>query len=178
MTVQFHPRSQLGLGFPVLSRLALRTPNEVGALHRGLTFHHTGSDGTLYKPDPIARLRGIFTYHVVTLGYGDIAYEGAFDADGNTYGLRDARYVGAHAASTDNVANRRTDGIVFLEDRRGITPDALHAFSWWVDLYRLAHGRTPLLWAHEWWGRLGGGKPTECPGPQLRDVVGFCGGFV
>jgi hypothetical protein len=174
--VTFHARETLGLGAPVPSRLAARTDTDYGAGHEGLTYHHVGDGGTLYKPNQIDRLRGIWTYHVRTLGYGDIAYNGAFDADGQTYGLRDSRYVSAHAASTGNEANRLTDGIVFLEDARGLTHDALTAFSWWVDLYRWVRHRTPQLYAHRYWGAGHGGQPTACPGDQLDKVVGFVGG--
>lgn len=178
MTVTYHPRSSLGLGMPVPARLALRTPADAGPSHEGITWHHTGADGTLFHPDPIARLRGIWAYHVETRGYGDIAYNGAFDADGNTYGLREHRYVGAHATSTNNVANRLTDGIVFLEDARGITHAALEAFTWWVNLYHYVAGRLPRSWAHEAWSHHDGGTVTECPGADWMAALRFLHGNV
>lgn len=174
--VHFHPRAALGLGAPVLARLALRTPQQFRPQKMGFTWHHTGADGTLYKPDPIARLQGIWRYHVETRGYGDIAYAGAFDADGNTYELRDSKYVGAHATSTGNIANVLTDGICFLEDARGITAGALAAFGWWIDLYRFVIGRQPGTFAHRWWAEGHGGTSTECPGDDWDRVIGFVGG--
>lgn len=177
--VTFHPRATLGLGNPVPTRLGLRTEWEVFDGCEGVTWHWTGGGGTLFHPDPIQRLRGIWSYHVNTLGYGDIAYEGGFDADGNTYELRPSKYVSAHAASgPTNRANRRTNGFVFLEDRRGFTPAALDAFMWWHNVWRLAHkGRLPQHWTHDYWGTHGG-KPTGCPGPGLHQVVKFIGGNV
>ena len=176
--VTFHPRALLGLAPPVLSRLATRTAEQMTVRKMGLTVHHVGAGGTLTHPNQVARLRSIQQYHVGTLGYGDIAYHGAFDADGITYGLRDGRYVGAHAQSTGNVANALTDGICFLEDARGVTPAALAAFEWWSDLYRLVVHRAPQLFGHRWWGAGHGGAPTVCPGDDWARVIRFCGGHV
>lgn len=177
MAVRFHDRASLGLGQPNPHRLSWRSGWEAGAGHEGLTWHWTGEGGHLFHPDPIQRLRGIWAYHVNTLGYGDIAYEGAVDADGNTYELRHHAYVGAHAQSAGNEANRLTDGIVFLEDARGWTNAATEAFSWWYNVYHLTMRRVPRLWAHRYWGRHGG-LPTQCPGDGLANVVKFCGGSV
>jgi hypothetical protein len=177
VSVRFTPRDRLGLGAPVLDRLAERTEHEYRAGHAGLTLHWTGAGGRLFRPDPVVRLRAMWAYHVRSRGYGDIAYAGAFDADARTFGLRDSRWVGAHARSTGNVANRLTDGIVFLEDSRGWTDGANEGFEWWVNLYRLVHGRWPELWPHRWWDlHGGGGGNTACPGPRGIDVVVFCGG--
>jgi len=169
----FHRRSTLGLAAPNPAKLAARTAEE---LHDslGLTIHHTGFGGTLYKPDPIARLRGIQAYHMETLGYGDIAYELAFDADANVYELRDGKYVGAHAYGSKrggNTPNVYTDGLVYLEDARGWTRGGSIALNWCMDLFGLARqGRHPHLFAHEWW------SVTACPQSYLIDVVRFAGG--
>lgn len=176
MTVNFHARDTLGMGAPKPGCMTPRTTAQRTTQHMGLTFHHTGADGTLYKPDPVARLQGIYEYHVNTLGYCDIAYNGAFDADGNTYGLRDSAFVSAHAGSTGNIANILTDGIVFLEDVRGLTNTANAAIEWWANLYRFTHGRSPTVFAHRWWAEGHGGLPTECPGDDLDRVVRFLGG--
>lgn len=176
--VVFHDRASLGLGQPVPARLALRTPAEVAPSHEGFTWHHVGDGGTLFHPDPAARLRGIWAYHVNTRGYGDIAYHGAFDADGNTYGLRAHEYVGAHALSTDNVANRVTDGVVFLEDARGITEGAVAAFEWWGGLYEHVIGHVPQSWAHEAWAHGAGGTVTACPGADWVAALRFLHGHV
>lgn len=178
MAVTFHARSGLGLGPPIPGRLSLRTGSEYGPDRLGITWHWTGSDGNLYHPDPIARLQGIYRYHVDTLGYGDIAYHGAYDADGNTYELRSSRDVGAHAGSTGNVANRLTDGIVFLEDARGWTAAAGEAFTWWQQLWRWVMRRPPVEFSHHWWSEGHGGLPTACPGPYVDTAVRHVGGNV
>jgi N-acetylmuramoyl-L-alanine amidase len=170
----FYDRGAIGLTAPNASRLALRTPEQISGQY-GFTIHWTGSDGTLFRPDSFDRLRTIQNYHMNVLGYGDIAYEGAFDGDGNTFGLRDSRYVGAHALGTKrggSIPNAWTNGIVFLEDNRRWTTGASTALAWWCDLFRLTHGRVPTIYAHEYWSL------TECPGPYVVNVVRFVGGHV
>ncbi len=170
--VAFHSRTAIGLKNPNSAHLSPRTTADLAASY-GYTLHHTGYGGTLYKPEPLSRLRGIQAYHMETLGYGDIAYEGAFDADGNTYALRDNNWVGAHALGTKrggSIPNRLTDGLVYLEDRRGWTHEAARALQWWGDVFRLVHGRAADLFAHEWWSY------TSCPGSYLIDVVRYLGG--
>jgi hypothetical protein len=176
MTVTFHDRASIGLRPPNTAHLTLRTAAERTTQHMGETFHHTGAGGALFHQDPFARLRGIQAYHMDHLGYGDIAYEGGFDGDGNTFGLRDGIYVGAHAGSTGNIANRLTDGIVWLEDARGITTAGLQAFRWWVNLYTWVLRRPPVVYAHRWWAEGHGGLPTACPGDDWDAVVHFVGG--
>lgn len=176
MTVRFHTREQTGLQPANLARLRRRTTDEITRSHEGLTWHWVGDGGTLFHPDPRVRLQGIQHYHMNVRGYGDIAYHGAYDADGNTYELRGSEWVGAHALSNRNEANALTDGIVFLEDRRGWTHDALHAFVWWCDLYKLTHARPPTLFSHAWWSRGHGGTVTACPGPYIVDTVRYLHG--
>jgi hypothetical protein len=90
------------------------------------------------------------------------------------FGLRDHRYVGAHALGTkrgDRIPNLWTDGLVFLEDERAWTAGASEGLAWWCGVFRWAYrNRTPHLWAHEWWSY------TECPGPYEINVVRFVGG--
>ena len=146
---------------------------------QGITWHWTGEGGTLFHPDPLIRLRGIWNYHVHTLGYCDIAYNGAFDADGNLFALRDNQWVGAHAASPNNLANRTTLGIVFLEDKRGMTPAGIHAQTACDLLFEASYHRHPEWYAHEFWGKQGPpAKPTYCPGPQETAYIKWLGGHV
>jgi hypothetical protein len=61
-----------------------------------LLVHHTASiNGT----DPIQDIRAIYTYHAVTLGWGDIGYNALVDVNGVTY---EGRY-GREFASTREV---------------------------------------------------------------------------
>lgn len=178
MTVHFHDRPHVLAGrLPIPNRLSLRSPADSSPNHLGLTGHWTADGGALFLPDPIKRLQGIYDYHVHALGYGDIAYAGAYDAGANAYELRNNRYVQAHAATPNNVANRLTDGIVFLEDERGWTAGAVEAFTFWHNLYILAHGRPPQHFAHRYWGRFPlPAKPTACPGDAQSNLIKFIGG--
>lgn len=169
----FHARETLGLRDPDPSRL---TPRASLAVVVALTGHWVGAGGELYRPNEIERLRAIQADHMDRRDFGDIAYEGAFDADGNTYGLRDSHWVGAHCASNGNRANVLSDGIVFLEDYRGWTAAAQTAWHWWVDLFMWSHGKAPALFSHRGWQRWGG-ISTECAGPQFNHVIALAGGI-
>lgn len=165
--------------FPVnAGRLRDRSPAELAAL-LGITWHDTGVGGNLYNPDPWERIRGIWRYHVQTLGYGDIAYHGAFgDHAGEPllFLLREPQFVGAHAGSDQNIANRFTNGVCFLEDRDGMTRESAVAMKGAVDLFRLAYGRNPAGFDHNFW-RNYGGKPTGCSGP-VRPLLALLGGHL
>jgi len=175
--VTFHARNAIGLRPPDPRRLTHRSAAEATTDHEGLTEHWTGSGGQLYRPDPIQRLRAIQAFHMDQLGYGDIAYNAAYDADGNVYGLRDHAYVSAHAASVGNRANRLTDGICWLEDVRGFTAAAGAAYRWCVQFYELSMRRAPQLFTHHYWGDQGApGLPTACPGPVVRSITAYLGG--
>lgn len=167
MTVNFVSRADLRMPPPVCPLTPRTHPTY------GLTWHWTGADGTLFKPNPVERLIGIYDYHT-THGYCDIAYNGAFDADGNVYGLRDSLHVSAHAKSDNNVANIYTDGIVFLEDKRGMTQAGLEAMHWWINLFVYTHHAQPLQFGHTWWKNVGG-ITTVCPG-LLIPIVKMLGG--
>lgn len=177
MSIDFHDRTKtLGASRPPHpEHLTERTLKERTTEQAGLTGHWTGDGGTLFHPDPFIRLRGIYDYHVNTLGYGDIAYAGAFDADLNAFGLRDNRWVQAHAASFQNIANVHTNGIVFLEDSRGWTRNCEVAWQWWQDVFTLTLHKRPLLFAHEWWRHVGG-TPTACPGAAFTHSIAAHGG--
>jgi hypothetical protein len=162
----FYTRNMVGLKPPNTQKLAVRTGEPVG-----ITWHWTGSGGNLYRPDPLNRLKAIQAYHMGN-GYGDIAYHGAFDADGNLYALRENKYVGAHAASVNGRANQTTLGIVFLEDSRGFTKKAAQAMTACNALFESGYGHDADWYTHHYWL-----KNTECCGAQLRAFVKFCGGF-
>lgn len=142
----------------------------------GITWHWTGADGTLFRPDPFARLHSIQEFHMVARGYGDIAYNGAFDVDGNVYLLRDPSWVGAHALSHDNIANDSTLGFVFLEDKRGLTAAGAGPMELITYLFQLHYRHKPTYHGHRDWAALGG-TPTECPGDQLEAFQAFITGL-
>lgn len=171
-------REEIGLAPADPHRLTLRTAEQTRD-KLGLTFHHTGYGGTLWKPDQRARLRGIQAAHMAPgglgapAGGGDIAYALGFDADAFVYELRSSIWVGAHASGAKRggmSANLYTDGVCYLEDGRGWTRGAAVALGSILDLYLLVTGRHAHAFAHEWWNY------TECPGTYLVNVVRFLGG--
>lgn len=66
--------------------------------------HHTGEyvnpNVPAIKKDPFKTMRSIYSYHTVTLGWGDIGYHYVIDKDGNIYEGRSGgpRAIGAHTA--------------------------------------------------------------------------------
>ena len=172
----FYDRAAIGYHPVNQNRLAKRTPQQVDG-QWGLSGHWQGVNVFATLPPPIERIKQIQVYEL-NRGYGDVSYAGFFDSDGNTYAGRDPQWIGAHALSTNNVANIFTAGICWLEDKRGWTDGAVAGFKWWIDLFRLAHhGRTPQLYAHSWW-HAAGGIITACPGADFRNVIGYLGGHV
>jgi hypothetical protein len=156
------PRAGWRAADPITARLALRAPADTWV---GATWHH--STGTqLGSPNSAAWVREIQAYHQGTLGYGDIAYSALIDAAGRVFEGRDRKYVGAHAASAGNVANRRTHGVCFLGDLTysGPTVAAQHAALWVLETMRYV-GDGLYCWEHREWLQYGPpAKPTACPG--------------
>ncbi|WP_127125697.1 N-acetylmuramoyl-L-alanine amidase [Georgenia sp. SYP-B2076] len=82
----------------------------------GVVVHHTaGANG--YAPEDVpAIIRGIYTFHAKSRGWGDIGYNVLVDAYGRAwegrYGGLDKAVIGAHAKSV----NRTTFGISVLGD--------------------------------------------------------------
>ncbi|MFA5069682.1 MAG: peptidoglycan recognition family protein [Patescibacteria group bacterium] len=81
-----------------------------------IIIHHTA--GSLGGADPAAIIRGIYHWHAVSLGWGDIGYNYLIDEKGNVY---EGRYggdgvMGAHAYNDKTNAgyNRGTLGIAIL----------------------------------------------------------------
>lgn len=76
---------------------------EYATVQKFILHHTAGSSG---EPDPAASLRGIYYYHAVTLGWGDIGYNYIVDQRGNIY---EGRYGGANViaahASGHNVGS-------------------------------------------------------------------------
>ncbi len=79
-------------------------------------IHHTaGGDG---GDDPAATIRGIYYWHAVVLGWGDIGYNYIIDPDGNVYEGRDGGdgVIGAHAYNSETETNYNVGsmGVVLL----------------------------------------------------------------
>lgn len=131
----------------------------------GVTVHCTVTPAA----DPVATWREIQREYqsgrnVNHAAYGDIPYHDGITQDGRILAGRDHRYVGAHALSTHNIANRGTIGVALIGTGDNISPAAQSALRAWVYLMTLELGRRPLLFDHLDWRALGG-ISTACPDP-------------
>lgn len=83
-------------------------PNKI----RKIIVHHTAGTGNL--DDPAAAMRGIYYYHTVSRGWGDIGYNFVIDTKGRIYEGRAGgdMVVGAHAS----LANTGSVGISVMGD--------------------------------------------------------------
>lgn len=167
---RFYTRQQAGLFTPNTHRLSSRTDTVVG-----ITWHRTGEPTT----DPLGKWKQI--QQLAMLGelpskdlYGDHPYNAGIVTSGPLAGVilpgRDPRWVGAHATSTHNVANRVTLGVALIGDGT-VTPAARAAVA--ALIYVTAFGtyrRGLLQFDHREW--LGvGGIATSCPGDSLAAFV-------
>jgi putative cell wall-binding protein len=155
---------------------------EYAAPIKKIVFHHTA--GALGGSDPASVIRGIYYYHSVTRGWGDIGYNYLIDEHGKIYEGRygGQRVVGAHAKSYNSgsigistlgnyetitpssqaVSSAETMA-AFLSARNGISPKKS---SFFVDK------TTPNIGGHRDFGQ------TSCPGdnyysklPEIRGVA-------
>lgn len=159
---QFLTREQLHLAPPIPSRLEVAHD-----LVTGITLHCTGSPATnaALKWHDIQReaMAGTLPSHDL---YGDHPYNAGVSLGGDVFAGRDHRWVGAHAASTHNVANRTTLGVALVGDGHTLDAKAEQAIRACVYLFQVAYRRKPLIFDHLDWRALGG-IATACPGPAM-----------
>ena len=167
MAVEIVPRDLCGLIPPDPNRLDTRV-DVVSAI----TVHDCGADVV----DPIAKWRqidelaraGELPSHDL---YGDVPYNAGITQDGRILEGRSAAFVGAHAASTNNVANRISLGVCLVGSGQLISPAAEEALREYFELAAYV-GRVPALmpFDHLDW-RAFGGIITSCPGPATVAFV-------
>lgn len=166
--VEILTRDQCGLALPNRDRLSGRLPDHVV----GVTVHCTVTP----TADPVATWRQIQAEYlsgnnVNHAQYGDIPYNDGITLDGRILTGRPHGYVGAHALSTNNIANRWTLGVAIIGTGATITPAAEQALRTWLYLATLEIGHRPLLFDHLDW-RAYGGISTACPDPATVAFVG------
>jgi hypothetical protein len=178
-------REQWAARPPNPSRLSIRRDNIVGA-----TFHHTtganlGSEST----EQWARNIQNFCMDDRTPRYGDIEYNAMVrawhDPQHGPRGVfvegRDPRFVGAHASSTGNVANRTTVGVALMGNGDDVLADAelrplvveLVQLAWYFVVLTLHAERItskPLHYGHRDWIPHGG-TATYCPSNAFEALV-------
>lgn len=160
-------RARVPLAAPIYSRMQSRGDTAVV----GITVHITASGAD----DPLGKWRAI---QGAAMGgslpsgdvYGDIPYHDGISMDGRIIEGRSHRFVGAHASSTGNLANRVTDGVAVIGTGAGISDGAKAALRTYVYLWTLEHHRRPLIFDHYDWRALGG-IATACPDPAVAAFV-------
>lgn len=160
MTTTWKTRAQLGLAPPIMSHLSPRHDRVLG-----VTVHWTAT--TNLAPDAVWKT---IQRNEQAAGYGDIAYNAGFTDAGEILAGRDNGWVGAHATSEANVANRTTYGIAYVGNGRPTVQavQALRAYLYVVILtLKLPH---PIqLLGHQEWEPFGG-IATACPG-SIEPIV-------
>lgn len=160
-------RDQVPLTQPEPARLRARSGKPVV----GITVHVTVTGAA----DPLGTWRNI---QGAAMGgslpsgdiYGDIPYHDGISMDGRIIAGRNHRWVGAHAKSTNNLANEVTDGVAVIGTGAGISDAAKAALRAYIYLWTLEHHRRPLLFDHRDWWALGGIQ-TACPDPAIIAFV-------
>jgi len=160
-------REQCGLQAPNPARMSTRPIGQVV----GVTVHCTVTPTN----DPLATWRQIQREYldgnnVNHERYGDIPYNDGITLDGRILAGRAHGFVGAHALSTDNMANEITYGVAIIGSGTTITPAAEQALRVWLYLCTIELGRRPFVLDHLDW-RAYGGIATACPDPATVAFV-------
>jgi hypothetical protein len=167
----FVTRGQLRMRSPNAARLTPRS-----AIVVGITVHTTGGKTT----DPRATWANIQAAEMdgklpPGVHYGDIAYNVGVTNSGDVLEGRNASWVGAHALSHDNVANRTTLGLAVVGDGTTLSDAARTAIRACGFLFRAHYGRPPLWLTHRHWNSPDGSH-TQCPGDPISSFVAVLAG--
>ncbi|HKA92351.1 MAG TPA: N-acetylmuramoyl-L-alanine amidase [Acidimicrobiia bacterium] len=142
--------------------------------------HHTVNSNDYGPGDSIGIMRGIWAYHVQSLGYCDIAYNFIIDNYGVPFEGRlggiDQPVIGAHAIG----ANTGTTGIAMLGTFSGVTPSggALGTLENLIRWKLFIHGANPFddpaadILGHR------DTSATECPGDALYNYLPYTRHYV
>lgn len=154
-----------------------------------IVIHHSaGGDG---GEDPAATIRGIYYWHAVVLGWGDIGYNFIIDPAGTVYEGRygGAGVIGAHAYNSDTETNYNVGsvGIVLLgcyEEAEGacssvdtMTPEMQTALEQLTAEQASQFGFDPAgesTWYDELLPNVLGHRDidaTYCPGSSVHDTL-------
>jgi N-acetylmuramoyl-L-alanine amidase len=137
--------------------------------------HHTVNSNNYAPGDVVGMLRGIWAYHVQSLGYCDIAYNFIIDNYGRAFEGRrggvDKIVVGAHSLGW----NTETTGIALLGTFTDVEPSG-GAHGTLIDLIRWkfrVHGVNPFEWPD---AHIIGHRDTyatECPGQAMYNLLPY-----
>lgn len=153
---------------------------------KGAVIHHTAGSNNYTKAQVPDVIRGIYYYHAVTLGWGDIGYHLLVDKYGGVwqgrYGALNATNEGAHAYG----ANGSTFGVSVLGDYMKNAPsdEAIDSVAKVVAWKLAANGITSATGKISVPGNYGNGKTiytvsghrdvggTDCPGNAFYSQMG------
>jgi N-acetylmuramoyl-L-alanine amidase len=142
--------------------------------------HHTVNSNAYGPGDSVGIMRGIWAYHVQSLGYCDIAYNFIIDNYGTPFEGRlggiDQPVIGAHSLG----ANTGTTGIAMLGTFSSVTPSngALGTLENLIRWKLYIHGANPFddpaadILAHR------DVYSTECPGDALYSYLPYTRHYV
>jgi N-acetylmuramoyl-L-alanine amidase len=149
--------------------------------HVGTAIVHHTVNSNFYGPgDTVGMIRGIWAYHVLSLGYCDIAYNFIIDNYGTPFEGRmggiDQPVIGAHSLNF----NRGTTGIALLGTFSFVTPSsgALGTLENLIRWKLKVHGVNPFddpaadILGHR------DVFPTECPGQALYNYLPYTRHYV
>jgi hypothetical protein len=142
--------------------------------------HHTVNSNYYGPGDSVGIMRGIWAYHVQSLGYCDIAYNFIIDNYGTPFEGRlggiDQAVIGAHSLG----ANTGTTGIAMLGTFSSVTPSggALGTLENLIRWKLYIHGANPFddpaadILGHR------DTSSTECPGDALYNYLPYTRHYV
>jgi hypothetical protein len=149
--------------------------------HVGTAIVHHTVNGNFYGPgDTVGMIRGIWAYHVFSLGYCDIAYNFIIDNYGTPFEGRmggiDQPVIGAHSLNF----NRGTTGIALLGTFSSVTPSsgALGTLENLIRWKLKVHGVNPF---DDPAADILGHRDvflTECPGQALYNYLPYTRHYV
>lgn len=161
-------RAELGLAPANPAHLTSRGTDRLIGVTVHCTVTPTADPVGTWRQIQAEYLSGNNVNHTV---YGDLPYNDGITLDGRILQGRDHKWVGAHALSNTNVANRTTLGVAIIGTGANITPAAETALRQYLYLAGLELGHAPLVFDHYDWHALGG-ISTACPDPPTAFVVG------
>ncbi|WP_425956322.1 N-acetylmuramoyl-L-alanine amidase [Xylanimonas sp. McL0601] len=147
---------------------------------KGAVIHHTAGTNDYTAGDVPSILRGIYAYHAITRGWGDIGYNFLVDKYGRIWEGRkggiENETIGAHATSW----NASTFGVSVLGSYDTATPSSaavdaiVRLLGWKLSLHGI-HANTTAVINGRTVNTIQGHRDvgqTSCPGPNLYKLLG------
>ncbi len=160
----------------------IRSHTNTFGVVKAAVVHHTAGSNDYTASEVPAIIRGIYRFHAVDRGWGDIGYNFVIDRFGRTwegrYGGTDEPVVGAHALGV----NSQTYGAAILGDYTSTAPStaALTAeaklAAWKLGLSYVDPTASTVLDGYGTFRTVNGHRDsyaTSCPGQRVYDKLGW-----